>query len=37
LKVFSIITQVFYYAVLPIFCLVTAFFRVEEVQATDAV
>nr|WP_319475112.1 hypothetical protein [uncultured Sphaerochaeta sp.] len=37
LKVFSVIAQIFYYAVLPIFCLVTAFFRVEEVQATDAV
>jgi hypothetical protein len=37
LKVFSVIGQIFYYVVLPIFCLVTAYFRVEEVQATDAV
>ncbi len=37
LKVFSGIASVLYYAVLPLFCLVTAYFRVEEVQATDAV
>ena len=34
LRVFS---QILYFVVLPLFCWVTAFFRVEEVQATDAV
>ena len=37
IKVFSGITKVLYYAALPLFCLVTAYFKVEEVQATDAV
>lgn len=37
IKVFAGIAKVLYYAVLPLFCMVTAFFRVEEVQATDAV
>jgi len=37
LKVFTGISKVLYYAALPVFCLVTAYFRVEEVQATDAV
>lgn len=37
IRVFAGIAKVLYYAVLPLFCMVTAFFRVEEVQATDAV
>ncbi len=37
IRVFGAIAKVLYYAVLPVFCLVTAYFRVEEVQATDAV
>ena len=36
-KVFSVFSQILYYVVLPLFCMVTAFYRVEEVQATDAV
>ena len=34
---FRVFGQIFYFVVLPVFCWVTAFFRVEEVQATDAV
>ena len=37
LRIFSAITKSLYYVVLPLFCMVTAFYRVEEVQATDAV
>ncbi len=37
LQVFLIIGKILYYAVLPVFCMITAYFRVEEVQATDAV
>ncbi len=36
-RVFVDIGKIIYYGLLPIFCLVTAYFRVEEVQATDAV
>jgi len=34
---FRVLGQILYFVVLPLFCWVTAFFRVEEVQATDAV
>ncbi|HAF86726.1 MAG TPA: hypothetical protein DCG32_10270 [Sphaerochaeta sp.] len=34
---FRVIGKILYFVVLPLFCWVTAFFRVEEVQATDAV
>ena len=34
---FRVFSKVLYFVVLPLFCWVTAFFRVEEVQATDAV
>ncbi len=37
LQVFLVIGKILYYAVLPVFCMITAYFRVEEVQATDAV
>ncbi len=36
-SVYSALTKSIYYVVLPLFCMVTAFYRVEEVQATDAV
>ncbi|WP_320128190.1 hypothetical protein [uncultured Sphaerochaeta sp.] len=31
------IGEIFYYGVLPVFCWITAYFKVEEVQATDAI
>ncbi|HKL59226.1 MAG TPA: hypothetical protein VJ863_04960 [Sphaerochaeta sp.] len=34
---FRVFGNILYFVVLPVFCWVTAFFRVEEVQATDAV
>ncbi|MDT4761664.1 hypothetical protein [Sphaerochaeta sp. PS] len=34
---FRALGKILYYVALPIFCWVTAYFRVEEVQATDAV
>ncbi len=34
---FRVFGKLLYFVVLPLFCWVTAFFRVEEVQATDAV
>ena len=34
---FVALSKSLYYVVLPLFCMVTAFYRVEEVQATDAV
>jgi hypothetical protein len=37
LKIYLVIGRILYYAVLPVFCMITAYFRVEEVQATDAV
>ncbi|AEV29076.1 hypothetical protein SpiGrapes_1263 [Sphaerochaeta pleomorpha str. Grapes] len=37
LRVFITLGKIIYYAVLPLFCWVTAYFKVEEVQATDAV
>jgi hypothetical protein len=37
LRVFGYLSEFLYYVALPVFCLVTAYFRVEEVQATDAV
>lgn len=37
LKIYLVMGRILYYAVLPVFCMITAYFRVEEVQATDAV
>ena len=37
LGAFRILGRLLYFVALPVFCWVTAFFRVEEVQATDAV
>lgn len=37
MKAYVVIGTFLYYFALPIFCLVTAYFKVEEVQATDAV
>lgn len=37
LRAFAVLSKLIYYIGLPAFCWVTAFFRVEEVQATDAV
>ncbi len=34
---FRVLGKLLYYVALPLFCWVTAFFRVQEVQATDAV
>jgi len=34
---FRVFGKILYFLVLPVFCWITAFFRVEEVQATDAV
>ena len=34
---FRVLSKLLYFVALPLFCWVTAFFRVEEVQATDAV
>jgi hypothetical protein len=37
LQPFIVVGKIIYYAMIPLFCWVTAFFKVEEVQATDAV
>ena len=36
-KVFNVLGKLVYYVLLPVFCWITAYFRVEEVQATDAI
>lgn len=36
-KVLNVLGKIVYYVLLPVFCWITAYFRVEEVQATDAI